>query len=217
VWNAQNRFTGWTDVPLSPQGQMEAQRAGEKLRAHGLKFDVVFTSFLHRAVQTAEMVLDGLDGPRPPVEQAWQLNERHYGALQGLNKAEAAAQLGQRRVTAWRRSFDGRPPALEWDDRRHPRFDPRYATLPPSDLPRGESLHDTLNRLLPYWHAAIAPALRSRQRVLLVGHGNTIRPLIKYLEAIPDHQTPLITIATGAPRMYLFNLDLISYRHYDIT
>jgi 2,3-bisphosphoglycerate-dependent phosphoglycerate mutase len=217
VWNAENRFTGWTDVPLSKRGKMEAQRAGELLSATGLGFDIVYTSVLSRAVETVEIVLGVMGLSGVPVIQAWELNERHYGCLQSLSKAEAAQKLGVRRVMHWRRSFEGRPPAMEWDDPRHARFDPRYASLPPESLPCTESLHDTLMRLLPCWHVRIAPALRAGQRVLLVGHGNTLRPLVKYLDNIPDRDVINVTIYTGIPRIYDFNIDLMNNEHYDIT
>jgi 2,3-bisphosphoglycerate-dependent phosphoglycerate mutase len=217
LWNAENRFTGWTDVPLTEQGRLEARRAGQALKAHGFGFDLAFTSMLERAVETLELVRQALGPPDLPTVQAWQLNERHYGCLQGLNKAETARRLGERRVIGWRRSYRGCPPALEWDDHRHPRFDPRYAHISPQALPCTESLHDTLQRMLPVWEGQVAPAIRSGRRVLIVGHGNTLRPLVKHLENIPEEAVPGIHIPTGTPIVYTINIDLISLHRYDIV
>ncbi len=202
IWNLENRFTGWTDVPLTEQGRAEARQAARWLAEGGCTFDLAFTSVLRRSVETLDILLPVMNLQAIPVVQDWQLNERHYGALQGLNKAEMALRLGQDRVTYWRRSFDGRPPALEWDDRRHPRFDDRYAFLSRSLLPRTESLQDTLARVLPVWQNRILPAVRAGQQVLVVAHGNSLRALVTYLDQIPDEQVPGVNIPTGRPLAY---------------
>ena len=202
LWNLENRFTGWTDIDLTEQGRQEALQAGQRLLQAGLRFDLAFTSVLQRAIESLEIVLQALQHPPLPVQYAWQLNERHYGALQGLNKADTAQRLGQKLVMAWRRSYAARPPALEFDDYRHPRCDLRYAHLPPERLPRTESLQDTVERLRPYWQEAIAPAIRSGQRVLIVAHGNTLRALLKYLDDIPENAVPDLNVPTGAPLLY---------------
>src|SRR5689334_17816779 len=177
IWNKENLFTGWTDVDLSEQGKAEAKRAGELLKAGGFTFDVAFTSVLKRAIRTLWIALDEMDLMWIPVEKSWRLNERHYGALQGLNKAETAAKHGEAQVKIWRRSYDVPPPPLDRGDPRHPSRDPRYAALPPADLPLTESLKDTVARFLPYWHETIAPAVRSGTRVLIAAHGNSLRAL----------------------------------------
>ncbi|MFM8320131.1 MAG: 2,3-bisphosphoglycerate-dependent phosphoglycerate mutase [Chloroflexota bacterium] len=216
AWNAADRFTGWTDVPLTDAGRQEARQVGQALRRAGCTFDLAVTSVLQRAVESLTIVLDELGRPDLPVLQDWRLNERHYGCLQGLGKADTVARLGSRRVGAWRRGYSERPPALEWDDRRHPRFDPRYAGLPPAQLPRAESLQDTVARLLPCWQAQIAPALRRGRRVLCSAHGNSLRALVAYLENIPAHEIPAISIPTGACIAYQLELDLSVRSRYDI-
>jgi 2,3-bisphosphoglycerate-dependent phosphoglycerate mutase len=202
VWNKENRFTGWTDVDLSEAGRAEAVNAGRLLRAEGLAFDIAYTSLLKRAIRTCWMTLDELDLLWIPVERSWRLNERHYGALQGLNKAETAAQHGDDQVKIWRRSYDIPPPALTPDDPRHPGRDPRYAGLSPAELPLTESLKDTVARFLPYWKEAIAPAIRDGKRVLIAAHGNSLRALVKYLDRISDQDIIELNIPTGVPLVY---------------
>jgi 2,3-bisphosphoglycerate-dependent phosphoglycerate mutase len=202
VWNKENRFTGWTDVDLSEAGRAEAVNAGRLLRAEGLAFDIAYTSLLKRAIRTCWMTLDELDLLWIPVERSWRLNERHYGALQGLNKAETAAQHGDDQVKIWRRSYDIPPPALTPDDPRHPGRDPRYAGLSPAELPLTESLKDTVDRFLPYWKEAIAPAIRDGKRVLIAAHGNSLRALVKYLDRISDQDIIELNIPTGVPLVY---------------
>jgi 2,3-bisphosphoglycerate-dependent phosphoglycerate mutase len=213
-WNRENRFTGWTDVDLTEQGIQEAHRAARLLTEALLTFDVAHTSVLKRAIRTLWIVLDDLDMLWLPVYRSWRLNERHYGALQGLNKQETAKEFGGEEVMRWRRSYAVRPPALSYDDDRHPRFDPRYAYLKPEDLPATESLQDTLNRVLPYWHAIIAPGLAHGQKILVVAHGNSLRALVKYLDDIPDDEIPGLNIPTGVPLVYGFNRDTIVQKGY---
>ncbi len=201
-WNLENRFTGWTDVDLSEQGIAESHWSGRQLAAAGFDFDVAFTSVLKRAIRTLWIVLDEMDLLWIPVVRHWRLNERHYGALQGLNKAETAERFGAEQVYLWRRSFDVRPPALSLDDPRHPRFDRRYAQLDPAQFPATESLQDTLNRVMPYWHHVIVPQLRRGERVLIVAHGNSLRALVKHLDHIPDDRVPEVNIPTGVPLVY---------------
>ncbi len=208
AWNAEDRFTGWMDVPLTPQGEDEARQAGLALKAAGSDFDLAFTSVLPRAIRSLEIVLVAMELEHLPVTQAWELNERHYGALQGLSKAGMGRHLGARRVMHWRRSYTGRPPALTWDDHRHPRFDPRYAGLPPEQLPRTESLQDTGARLLPFWQAAIAPAIQAGKQALIVAHGNSLRALVAYLEKTPEALVPQIKIPTGVPWVYTLDRNL---------
>jgi 2,3-bisphosphoglycerate-dependent phosphoglycerate mutase len=207
-WNRDNRFTGWTDVDLSEQGIQEAHRAASLLRRAGCSFDVAYTSVLKRAIRTLWIVLDDLDMLWLPVYRSWRLNERHYGALQGLNKQETAEEFGEEQVMLWRRSYAARPPALAQDDERHPRFDPRYALLRPEDLPATESLKDTLERVLPYWHETIVPQLVREQKVLVVAHGNSLRALVKYLDKISDEGIPGLSIPTGVPLVYELDRDL---------
>jgi 2,3-bisphosphoglycerate-dependent phosphoglycerate mutase len=202
VWNKENRFTGWTDVDLSETGREEAARAGRLMRAEGLTFDVAYTSVLKRAIRTCWMALDELDLLWIPVHRNWRLNERHYGALQGLDKAETAAAHGDEQVKIWRRSYDVPPPALTSDDPRHPARDRRYAALPPADLPLTESLKDTVARFLPYWDDTIAPAIHGGQRVLIAAHGNSLRALVKYLDKISDQDIIELNIPTGVPLVY---------------
>jgi len=201
-WNLANRFTGWTDVDLSPRGLNEAKRAGEILRERGYAFDVAYTSVLKRAIRTLWIALDELDMMWIPVYRSWRLNERHYGALQGLNKKETAEKYGQEQVHQWRRSYAVRPPALDLDDKRHPRFDPRYAQLAPEELPAAECLKDTLERVLPYWHEVIVPALKRGDRVLIAAHGNSLRALVKYLDDVSEEEITGLNIPTGFPLVY---------------
>jgi 2,3-bisphosphoglycerate-dependent phosphoglycerate mutase len=214
VWNLENRFTGWTDVDLSDQGIAEAHEAGRLLREGAYEFDVVYTSVLKRAIKTMWIVMEEMGLEWLPVHRAWQLNERHYGALQGLNKAEMAEKFGEQQVHIWRRSYDVPPPALELTDERHPKFDPRYADLKPVQLPATESLKITLERVLPYWHDTLAPAIKSRQRILAVAHGNSLRALVKYLDNISDEEIPGLNIPTGVPLVYELDDDLTAIRHY---
>lgn len=207
-WNANNRFTGWTDVDLTARGIEEAHRAGQRLRQAGFEFDIAFTSVLKRAIRTLWIVLDELDQHWVPVTKTWRLNERHYGALQGLNKTETAERLGREQVHRWRRSFDVPPPPLDSDDPRHPRFDRRYAAVPSHQLPRGESLRDTLDRLLPAWHEQIAPHLRGGACTLVVAHGNSLRALVAYLDRIAPDAIPDLRIPNGIPRVYELADDL---------
>ena len=202
AWNLENRFTGWTDVDLTDQGRAEAHSAGKLLRGGNYDFDQAFTSVLKRAIQTLNIIQEEMDLDWIPVTRAWQLNERHYGALQGLNKAETAAKFGEEQVLTWRRSYDIPPPALELTDERHPKFDRRYAGLTPEQLPATESLKLTLERVLPYWHSTLAPVIKSGQRVLMVAHGNSIRALVKYLDNISDAEIPELNIPTGIPLVY---------------
>lgn len=202
TWNKENRFTGWTDVDLSEAGLEEAHEAGRLLRAESLRFDVAHTSVLKRAIRTLWIALDELDQMWCPVRNSWRLNERHYGALQGLNKAEMAVQFGEAQVKLWRRSYDVPPPALADDDERFPGRDPRYADLADADVPRAESLKDTVARFLPYWESAIAPDLRAGKRVLVAAHGNSLRALVKYLDEIADEEIVGLNIPTGVPLVY---------------
>ncbi len=214
VWNLENRFTGWTDVGLSEQGIEEAHSAGRLLREGGYTFDIAYTSVLKRAIQTLWIILQELELEWIPVVNAWQLNERHYGALQGLNKAEMAAKFGEEQVKIWRRSYDVPPPALELDDPRHPRFDRRYASLKPEELPCTESLKNTLERVLPYWHSTLAPAIQSGQRVLIAAHGNSLRALVKYLDNLSDQEIVELNIPTGIPLVYELDANLRPVTHY---
>ncbi len=201
-WNLENRFTGWIDVPLTEQGVAEAHRAGEQIRDAGIALDAAWTSVLKRAIHTLWIMLDELDAAWLPVHRDWRLNERHYGALQGLNKAETAARYGDEQVHVWRRSFDTPPPSLGESDESHPRFDRRYAGTPTGSLPSAESLKLTLDRVLPCWESEIAPALRAGQRVLVAAHGNSIRAIIKHLESISDEEIAEINVPTGMPLAY---------------
>jgi 2,3-bisphosphoglycerate-dependent phosphoglycerate mutase len=202
TWNKENRFTGWTDVDLSETGVGEAHEAGRLLRADGYQFDVAFTSVLKRAIRTLWIALDEMDQMWLPVVNTWRLNERHYGALQGLNKAETASKFGDEQVKVWRRSYDVPPPALTPDDERFPGRDPRYAGLADADVPRCESLKDTVARFLPFWESDIAPALRDGRRVLVAAHGNSLRALVKYLDGISDEEIVGLNIPTGVPLAY---------------
>jgi 2,3-bisphosphoglycerate-dependent phosphoglycerate mutase len=213
-WNRENRFTGWTDVDLSAKGLAEAKAAGALLKAEGYTFDLAFSSLLVRAIRTLWIALDELDLLWLPVERSWRLNERHYGALQGLDKAETAAQHGEAQVKIWRRSYDIPPPALAPDDPRHPGKDRRYAGLSPADLPLTECLKDTVERFLPYWHERIAPAILSGQRVIVAAHGNSLRALVKYLDGISDQAIVELNIPTGIPLVYELDADLKPIRSY---
>ncbi|MBV6466193.1 MAG: 2,3-bisphosphoglycerate-dependent phosphoglycerate mutase [Anaerolineales bacterium] len=214
VWNLENRFTGWTDVGLTEQGAAEARSGGRLLREGGYVFDAAYTSVLRRAIKTLWIALEELGQEWIPVTRAWQLNERHYGALQGLDKAETAEKFGEAQVKLWRRSYDTPPPALEWDDERHPRFDPRYASLTPERLPATESLKITLDRVLPYWLGTVAPAIQSGKRLLVVAHGNSLRALVKYLDDVSESDILELNIPTGIPLVYELTEDLKPIRHY---
>jgi len=214
VWNRENRFTGWTDVDLSEQGLKEAHDAGSLLRQAGFAFDLAFTSVLKRAIRTLWVVLDDMDRMWIPVHNSWRLNERHYGALQGLNKAEMAARFGDEQILTWRRSYDVRPPALEPSDERWPGRDPRYKELGPGELPATECLKDTVARFLPYWSATIAPAVKSGRQVIVAAHGNSIRALVKYLDQVSDQDIVGLNIPTGTPLVYELDADLKPLKHY---
>jgi 2,3-bisphosphoglycerate-dependent phosphoglycerate mutase len=214
IWNKENRFTGWHDVDLTDRGRDEAREAGRLLEEGGYVFDVAFTSVLKRAIKTLGIALDTLDQLWIPVIKSWKLNERHYGALQGLNKAETAAKHGEAQTKIWRRSFDIPPPALTLDDERHPSRDSRYEGLKPSELPLTESLKDTIARFMPYWHETIAPAIRSGKRVVIAAHGNSLRALVKDLDGIPESEIVELNIPTGIPLVYELDDDLRPLRHY---
>ena len=208
TWNQENRFTGWHDVDLSEQGRREAKAAGELLKAEGFTFDVAYTSLLKRAIRTLWAVLDETDRMWIPVHRRWRLNERHYGALQGLDKAETAAKHGDEQVLVWRRAYATPPPALEKSDERWPGHDPRYAGLDPADLPLTECLKDTVDRFLPLWDEEIAPAVRGGQRVIIAAHGNSLRALVKHLDGISDDEIVGLNIPTGIPLVYELDDDL---------
>jgi 2,3-bisphosphoglycerate-dependent phosphoglycerate mutase len=214
TWNKENRFTGWTDVDLSEKGVAEAIQAGKTLQAEGYEFDVAFTSVLTRAIRTLNLALDELQTQWLPVYKSWRLNERHYGALQGLNKAETAQKFGEDQVHIWRRSYDIQPPALERDDPRFPGNDRRYADLDPRTLPTTECLKDTVARFLPYWQDAIVPALKENKRVLIVAHGNSLRALVKYLDNVSDNEIIALNIPTGIPLVYELDDELNPLNHY---
>jgi len=214
TWNLENRFTGWTDVDLTDLGREEARTAGELLSEGGYDFDIAYTSVLKRAIRTLGLVQEVMNLEWLPVIRAWQLNERHYGSLQGLNKAEMAEKFGEAQVKIWRRSYDVPPPALEITDERHPKFDRRYATLTPEQLPATESLKITLERVLPYWHSNLVPEIKSGRRVLIVAHGNSIRALVKYLDNISETEIIELNIPTGLPLVYELEQDFKPIRHY---
>jgi 2,3-bisphosphoglycerate-dependent phosphoglycerate mutase len=214
TWNKENRFTGWTDVDLSEKGQQEAIEAGQVLKAGGYTFDVAYTSVLKRAIRTLWTVMDQMDLMWIPVHRSWRLNERHYGALQGLNKAETAAKFGEAQVKVWRRSYDIPPPALETSDERYPGHDPRYKSLTQTELPLTECLKDTVTRFLPAWHQTISPAIQQGQRVLIAAHGNSLRALVKYLDNVSEAAIVELNIPTGMPLVYELNDDLRPARHY---
>jgi 2,3-bisphosphoglycerate-dependent phosphoglycerate mutase len=212
-WNRENRFTGWTDVDLSPAGIAEAHEAARLLAADGFTFDVAYTSVLKRAIRTLWIVLDDLDLMWLPIHGSWRLNERHYGALQGLNKAETAREYGDDQVRIWRRSYDVPPPPLEPTDPRFPGRDRRYADLADAELPRTESLKHTVARFLPYWHAEIAPEVRKGRRVLIAAHGNSLRALVKYLDGVSDEEIVGLNIPTGVPLVYELDGELRPMGH----
>jgi 2,3-bisphosphoglycerate-dependent phosphoglycerate mutase len=214
TWNRENRFTGWTDVDLSERGLAEAKEAGRLLRDGGFAFDEAYTSVLKRAIKTLGLALDALDQLYIPVVKSWRLNERHYGALQGLNKAETAAKHGEAQIKIWRRSYDIPPPPLEPGDARHPSRDPRYASLDASDLPLTESLKDTVARFLPFWHETIAPSIARGRRVVIAAHGNSLRALVKYLDNVPEAEIVELNIPTGIPLVYEHDEALAPLRHY---
>jgi 2,3-bisphosphoglycerate-dependent phosphoglycerate mutase len=214
LWNLENKFTGWTDVDLSDHGKLEARKAGQLLKDGGFSFDVAYTSVLKRAIRTLWIVMDEMDLMWVPVYRSWRLNERHYGALQGLNKQDMAKKYSPEQVQKWRRSYGIRPPDLTQTDSRHPRFEPRYAHLKEEELPRAESLKDTLNRVLPYWHETIAPNLREGKNVLISAHGNSLRALMKYLDNISDDEVAGLNIPTGFPMVYELEDNLKTTGHY---
>jgi 2,3-bisphosphoglycerate-dependent phosphoglycerate mutase len=214
TWNKENRFTGWTDVDLSEKGAQEAHRSGQLLKQDGFIFDVSFTSVLKRAVRTLWIVLDEMDLMWIPIHHSWRLNERHYGSLQGLNKAETAAKHGDEQVLLWRRSYDVRPPVLDESDKRWPGHDPRYAGLSGDELPKTESLKDTVARFLPYWHEHIAPVVKSGRRVIIAAHGNSLRALVKYLDDVSEEDIVGLNIPTGVPLIYELDTSLKPTRHY---
>jgi 2,3-bisphosphoglycerate-dependent phosphoglycerate mutase len=214
TWNKENRFTGWTDVDLSEQGLLEAENAGKVLNKEGYIFDMAYTSVLKRAIRTLWITLDKLDQMWIPVERSWRLNERHYGALQGLNKAEMAKKFGEEQVHTWRRSYDIRPPALEKDDERYPGKDPRYKNLTEDELPLTECLKDTVERFLPYWKDTIALSIKSGKKIIIAAHGNSLRALVKYLDNIPDEEIVGLNIPTGIPLVYELDDRLKPIRHY---
>ena len=213
-WNLENRFTGWTDVDLTEKGQAEARKAGALIREAGLEFDIAFTSVLKRAIRTLYIALDETDRLYLPVIKDWRLNERHYGALQGLNKAETAKKLGEEQVHVWRRSYDVPPPALTKDDPRYPGNDPRYAFLDEAQLPLTECLKDTVDRVIPYWKETIEPAVKSGMRVLVAAHGNSLRALIKHIDGMTDEAIVGLNIPTGRPLVYEFDDEMRPIRHY---
>ena len=214
TWNQENRFTGWTDVDLSAKGLVEAQQAGTLLKEEGFTFDVAYTSVLKRALRTCWIALDALDLLWIPVIKHWRLNERHYGALQGLDKAETAAKHGEAQVKVWRRSYDIPPPVLALDDPRHPSHDRRYNNLSPAERPATESLKDTVARFVPYWSDTIAPAIARGERVLIAAHGNSLRALVKYLDGVSDRAIVDLNIPTGIPLVYELDRNLKPIRNY---
>jgi len=213
-WNRENRFTGWTDVDLTDKGREEAREAGRLMAAEKFEFDVAYTSVLKRAIRTLWIALDEMDLMWISEYRSWRLNERHYGALQGLNKGEIAALHGEAQVKIWRRSYDIPPPPLTPDDERYAGRDPRYAGLKPEEIPASESLKDTVARFLPYWHETIAPAIRGGQRVLIAAHGNSLRALVKYLDNVSEEEIIGLNIPTGVPLVYELDADLKPLRHY---
>jgi 2,3-bisphosphoglycerate-dependent phosphoglycerate mutase len=214
TWNLENRFTGWTDVDLTELGREEALKGGQLLGKNEFTFDVAFTSVLKRAIRTLNIIQEQLDLDWIPVHRAWQLNERHYGALQGLNKSEMARKFGEDQVQIWRRSYDVPPPALEWDDERHPHFDRRYADLTPDQIPSTESLKITLRRVMPYWHGTLAPMILTGKKVIISAHGNSIRALVKYLDNVSEQEITGLNIPTGIPLVYELDNNLKPIRHY---
>lgn len=214
VWNLENRFTGWKDVDLTEKGYDEARTAGERLERHGFRFDWMFTSVLRRAIRTGWIALDGVDQLWIPVTKDWRLNERHYGALTGLDKSETAKEYGEEQVHVWRRSYATPPPPVDEQDPRHPRFDPRYAHLSPDQLPATESLADTLERVLPYWESDIVPTIKRHETVLIAAHGNSLRALVKHLDGVSDEEITSVEIPTGEPLVYELADDLSVQQSY---
>jgi len=213
-WNLENRFTGWNDVDLTEAGRQQAWQAGQLLKEKGYGFDLAYTSVLKRAIRTLWLTLDALDLMYVPVHNSWRLNERHYGNLQGLNKAETAAKFGDEQVLIWRRAYAIAPDPLDADDPRHPKFDPRYARLKPEQLPTTECLKDTVDRVLPFWNESIAPAIKTGRRVLIAAHGNSLRALIKHLDNVPEDDIVNLNIPTGQPLVYELDANLKPLRHY---
>ena len=214
IWNQENRFTGWYDVDLADKGVSEAREAGRLMKEQGFVFDIAFTSVLKRAIRTLWLALDQMDLMWIPITKSWRLNERHYGALQGLNKAETAAKFGDAQVLVWRRSYDIPPPALDKNDSRYPGQDPRYAGLSDKELPLTECLKDTVERFLPYWHDTIAPQVKADKRVIITAHGNSLRALVKYLDGVSDQEIVGLNIPTGVPLVYELDDDLKPMRNY---
>jgi len=214
TWNKENKFTGWTDVDLTVKGITEAKDAGEILQGKGYNFDIAFTSYLKRAIKTLWIVLEEMDLMWLPVIHSWRLNERHYGALQGLNKAEMSEKYGEDQVHIWRRSYDVRPPELEKDDARYPGNEPKYKNLTAEELPVAECLKDTVDRFLPYWHETIVPEIKKGKRILICAHGNSLRALVKYVDNISDQEIPHLNIPTGIPLVYEFDDDLKPIKHF---
>ena len=214
VWNKKNVFTGWTDIDLSGKGAGEAKKSGKILKEGGFDFDIAYTSLQKRAIRTLWIVQDEMDLMWIPVYRSWRLNEKHYGALQGLNKSETAAKYGEGQVLKWRRGYDVQPPALQKKDARHPSHDPRYKALSKNDIPATESLKDTVSRFLPYWHEAIAPALRSGKKALIAAHGNSLRALVKHLDKMTDEDIVKLNIPTGIPLVYELDNKLKPVKHY---
>ena len=214
TWNKENKFTGWTDVDLSEKGLVEAKKAGEVLKKEGFTFDIAFTSVLKRAIRTLWITLDELDLMWIPVIRHWRLNERHYGALQGLNKSETAQKYGEEQIKIWRRSYDTQPPALEKTDERYPGNNPRYSNLTEEELPLTECLKDTVERFMPYWSETIAPTIREGKKVLIAAHGNSLRALVKYLDNVSEEEIVGLNIPTGIPLVYELDDDLKPIKHY---
>jgi len=214
TWNKENRFTGWTDVGLSDKGREEARKAGAALKKEGFVFDIAFTSVLKRAIKTLWIALEEMDMMYIPVQNSWRLNERHYGALQGLNKSETAAKFGENQVLIWRRSYDVRPPALKLGDKRSPKNDPRYKDMDLKDIPLTECLKDTVARFLPFWHKTIAPAIKSGKKIIIAAHGNSLRALVKYLDNVSEKDIVNLNIPTGMPLVYELDKNLKAIKHY---
>ena len=214
VWNKENRFTGWTNIDLTNKGEEEARKAGQMLKKEGYVFDVAFTSVLKRAIRTLEITLKEIGLEKIPVHKSWRLNERHYGALQGLNKSEMAAKFGEEQVHIWRRSYDIRPPALTKDDSRYPGNDPLFKGLDEKDLPLTECLKDTVRRVMPYWNETIIPVLKNGKRAIISAHGNSLRALVKHLDNVADEVIPTLNIPTGIPLVYELDKNLKPIRHY---
>ena len=213
-WNLENKFTGWTDVELTEKGEAEAKNAGELINNENINIDLVFTSVLKRAINTMNICLSNMGHNNPQIFQDWRLNERHYGSLQGLNKSETAEKYGDDQVLIWRRSYDIKPPELDQDDDRHPRFDKKYQNLDPKSLPSSECLKDTVERFLPYWEQTISPNVKNGKKVMIVAHGNSLRALVKYLDKISDDKILGLNIPTGTPLVYEIDEDLNPLKKY---